>query len=111
LEIEVLYDQLLYLLDHDPSLRPDERLIMTPDIETYAPNIDAIFGHPDNGRPPLPYSIDRASETTTAVVFATFLELLELADSRFKVTDIIYLIDSELLRQAYSFTYEEIERI
>src|SRR5699024_7931293 len=75
------------------------------------PNIDAIFGHPDNGRPPLPYSIDRASETTTAVVFATFLELLELADSRFKVTDIIDLIDSEPLRQAYSFKDEDIERI
>src|SRR5699024_10635245 len=110
-EIEVLYDQLLYLLDQDPSLSPDEILIMTPDIETYAPNIDAIFGHPDNERPPLPYSIDRASETTTAVVFATFLELLELADSRFKVTDIIDLIDSEPLRQAYSFKDEDIERI
>src|SRR5699024_8561797 len=57
-EIEVLYDQLLDLLDRNPKLNPDKILIMSPDIETYAPIIEAVFDSPDEGQPSIPYSID-----------------------------------------------------
>jgi exodeoxyribonuclease V gamma subunit len=36
-EVEVLYDQLLGLFDADPALQPSDVLVMTPDIEAYAP--------------------------------------------------------------------------
>ncbi len=42
-EVEVLHDQLLYLFTALPDLRPSEVRIMTPDIERYAPHIEAIF--------------------------------------------------------------------
>src|SRR5699024_4162702 len=62
-EVEVLYDQLLALLDKNPELSPDDILIMTPDIQTYAPMAEAVFGTPDEGQPRIPYTIaDRGIE-------------------------------------------------
>ena len=42
-EVEVLYDRLLALFDHDRKLQPRDILVMTPDIDTYAPLIEAVF--------------------------------------------------------------------
>jgi len=43
-EIEVLRDQLLDMFERDPGLLPKDILVMTPDIETYAPYIQRKFG-------------------------------------------------------------------
>jgi len=39
----VLYDQILALFEDDPKLFPRDILIMAPDIETYAPLVQAVF--------------------------------------------------------------------
>ena len=43
-QVEVLRDAVLHLLEDDPDLEPRDILVMCPDIETYAPFIDATFG-------------------------------------------------------------------
>src|SRR5690606_28587329 len=43
-EVEVLHDQLLARLGADASLRPRDIIVMVPDIQIYAPHIDAVFG-------------------------------------------------------------------
>jgi len=63
-EIEVLHDQLLNLFNQHPTLLPSEVVVLTPDIETYAPTIDAVFA-PHAGTPTIPYSIADRSETQT----------------------------------------------
>ena len=40
----MLRDQLLALFDADPGLEPRDVVVMTPDIETYAPYLEAAFG-------------------------------------------------------------------
>src|SRR6266568_5769757 len=42
-EIEVLHDNLLALLEKNEGLAPRDIVVMTPDIETYAPYISAVF--------------------------------------------------------------------
>ena len=42
-EVEVLHDNLLALFDGNPQLRPEDIVVMTQDIETYAPFIQAVF--------------------------------------------------------------------
>ena len=42
-EIEVLHDNLLAMFEADPALRPADILVMSPDIETCAPFIHAVF--------------------------------------------------------------------
>src|SRR5690606_36171602 len=43
-EVEILHDQLLAAFDDDDHLQPDDFIVMVPDIEQYAPHIEAVFG-------------------------------------------------------------------
>ena len=47
-EVEVLYDQLLDCFETMPDLRPRDILVMTPEIEKYAPFIRGVFGYPES---------------------------------------------------------------
>jgi exodeoxyribonuclease V gamma subunit len=110
-EVEVLYDQLLSVLDENPDYHPDDILIMTPDIETYAPMIRAVFGSEEEGRPEIPYHIaDRGVEGSKPVSEA-FLSLLALQESRFKVTEVMDLLDSFPIRTSFDIREEEISQI
>jgi exodeoxyribonuclease V gamma subunit len=42
-EIEVLHDNLLAMFEDDSDLLPKDIIVMTPDIEAYAPYIHAVF--------------------------------------------------------------------
>ncbi|NIR66138.1 MAG: exodeoxyribonuclease V subunit gamma, partial [Aliifodinibius sp.] len=110
-EVEVLYDQLLALMDDNPELSPDEILIMTPDIESYAPFIEAVFATPNEGQPEIPYTIADRGVGGEQPVSDTFLKLLELSESRFKVTDVLDLLDSNPIREAFGFNEDELSRI
>jgi len=46
-ELEVLYDHLLDWFERDPGLAPRDILVMIPEIELYAPYIQAVFGSPE----------------------------------------------------------------
>ncbi len=50
-EVEVLRDEVLAALEEDPGLRPEDILILAPDLEVYGPLCRAILGR---GRPALP---------------------------------------------------------
>src|SRR5699024_4787611 len=43
-EVQVLHDQLLDLFERDASLEPRDVAVMVPDLATYAPCVDAVFG-------------------------------------------------------------------
>src|ERR671914_1178672 len=43
-QVEVLRDAILHLLQEDTSLEPRDVIVMCPDIETFAPLIQATFG-------------------------------------------------------------------
>ncbi|MFT4191922.1 MAG: exodeoxyribonuclease V subunit gamma, partial [Comamonas sp.] len=43
-EVEILHDQLLARLQADPALAPRDIIVMVPDIDQYAPHVEAVFG-------------------------------------------------------------------
>ena len=56
-QVEVLRDAILHRLAQDPTLEPRDVIVMCPDIETFAPLIQATFGAADEdarGRPARP---------------------------------------------------------
>ena len=110
-EIEVLYDQLLLALDENPELDPDDILIMTPDIDTYAPMIEAVFDTPDEGQPQIPYGIaDRGIEGASPAIDA-FLSILGICESRFGVTEVLDLLDATPIQEAFEFAEDELNRL
>ena len=108
-ECEVLRDQLLAALDEDRSLQARDILVLCPDLETYAPVIDAVFGIDDTTDGFLPYRIvDRSARRELAVVEA-FLTLLDLAPSRATATDVVDLLAREPVRTRFSLDENELD--
>ncbi|HKK45881.1 MAG TPA: exodeoxyribonuclease V subunit gamma [Balneolaceae bacterium] len=110
-EIEVLYDQLLSILEEKPGLTPDDILIMTPNVETYAPLIDAVFSAPDEGQPDIPFSIADRGVGSNYPAIQTFLKILHLCQGRFKVTEVLDLLDADPVRQSFGFTDDDLNRL
>src|SRR3989339_293636 len=98
-ETEVLYDQLLDLLNNDPDLVLRDIIIMSPDIESYVPFIRAVFDNPPASHMRLPYSIADRTLSKESGVISAFLSLLNLCPSRFEAPAIAALLESEPLRK------------
>ncbi|MBL4908644.1 MAG: exodeoxyribonuclease V subunit gamma [Alteromonadaceae bacterium] len=114
-EVQALHDYLLHQFNNDKTLTPKDILVMCPQVENYAPYIDAVFsrGWQDVGEkvPPLPCSIaDRVSKDSEPLV-AAFIELLQLPDSRFQVSKLIALLRLPAMQLKFSLTLEEIDKI
>jgi exodeoxyribonuclease V gamma subunit len=105
-ELEVLHDQLLDAFANDPDLKPRDIMVMLPDVNTYAPYIDAVFGryHRRQGeRDPraIPYTIaDQGERHQRPLMIA--LELLLQADQlRFTQTDLFDLLSVPAVQQRF----------
>lgn len=99
-ELEVLHDQLLMLFEQDPTLQPDDVLVMCSDIERYAPLADAVFGTRADPAA-IPYTIaDRRLEAEEPLL-RHFAELLALPGSRFEAERVLGLLEAPALRARF----------
>ncbi len=103
-EMEVLYDQLLHMFEKDPDLNPKDILVMTPDIETYSPYIQAVFDMPvdDPGR--IPFSIADRSIRKESDIIDAFLAILDLTNSRFGASQVLAVLESHTVQRKFGFT-------
>lgn len=124
-QVEVLRDCLLALFADDPTLEPRDVLIMCPEVEAYAPLVRAAFGQKvpgsvepvgDSGRPGHPAHrlrvrlADRGRAVTNPLL-GVISVLLELADGRVTVTQVLDLAASETVRRRCGFDDDDIERL
>jgi exodeoxyribonuclease V gamma subunit len=107
-ELQVLHDQLLELLSRDESLEPRDIVVMAPDIETYAPVIEAVFGARE-GQAAIPYQVaDRGVAVTHEVVDAC-IALLEVLPSRLGSGQVLDLLGHEPIRRRFGIDAEDLE--
>ena len=112
-EVEVLYDQLLSLLDrhpHHPGLRPCDIVVMTPDIDAYAPYIDAVFGAA-SGERLIPWSIADRTPPAEHALMQVFLQLLRLPGSRFEASEIASLLEVPAIRRRAGLDEAGLEKV
>ncbi len=109
-EVEALYNQILHLLENDPDLAPEDIVIMTPDIEQYAPFIEAVFGSAPTERY-LPYAISDISLKESDTIFTTLLALLSLPDSAFKASDLLLLLQMPEIMTKFHFEEQDLSLI
>lgn len=110
-EVDVLYDRLLALFETLPGLEPRDVLVMAPDIERYAPAIEAVFDQPGAGRPRLPYAIaDRPAGAGNAAARALSLAL-RLLESRFRFADVMALFDLPPVCRAAGLDENSLDRV
>lgn len=102
-EVEILHDQLLAAFNADPSLRPRDVIVMVPDVDAYAPHVQAVFGLLDINDPRhIPFSlVDQSRRQADPLVHAV-QTLLALPQSRVAVSDVLDLLDVPALRARYA---------
>ena len=109
-EVEVLHDQILAQLDSDSSLAPSDIVVMMPDIEKYAPYIEAIFGGKlsNNKEQKLPFSIADRDPQNIFKHIQAFNKLLKLPDVRFDVEAVFELLEYADIRQQFDISESEL---
>lgn len=106
-EVEILHDQLLARFAADPSLSPDQVVVLTPDIERYAPFIEAVFAARE-GVPRIPYSLADRSLRAEVPLIEAFLELLMLAQSRFAAEEVLAWLEQPAIARRAGIESEDL---
>ncbi|MCU0843807.1 MAG: exodeoxyribonuclease V subunit gamma [Spirochaetes bacterium] len=94
-EVETLYDYLLDLFEKQPDMEPHDVIIMTPDIETYGPFFEAVFGAPRSEDLRIPYSVADRSLRSENGAAGAFLAILDLYGSRFTAGQVLDIMEND----------------
>lgn len=111
-EVEVLHDQLLAALAEDSSLNPRDIMVMVPDINTYAPYIEAVFGRlPAQDSRAIPYTIaDQGQRHRNPLLIALDM-ILSAPQSRFASSDIFDLLHVPAVQRRFMLRPEQVEQL
>ncbi|MEA3274473.1 MAG: exodeoxyribonuclease V subunit gamma [Pseudomonadota bacterium] len=111
-ECQVLHDQLLGMLDTDLDLRPEDVLVMVPEISLYDPYIEAVFDQDgERCRPFIPWNLSDISLKDEHPLVLVFLQLLDLPDSRFSHSEILSYLDVPELAGHFGLDSEAVVQI
>ena len=103
-ELEVLKNALLRCLADDPGLQHRDIVVMAPDIAAYAPYLPAVFGAPAQYRDEplhIPWHVADVGLARAHPLISAFGHLLELAESRFTVSEVMDLLDVPALARRF----------
>jgi exodeoxyribonuclease V gamma subunit len=109
-EVQVLHDQLLSILktnEASPDLAPNDIVVMVPDIEAYAPYIDAVFACAYDDSYYIPFSISDRATTHTNPAASFLLSLFALPSTRFSSRDLMSILEIPMVRQRFGISESE----
>ncbi|MCL1065463.1 exodeoxyribonuclease V subunit gamma [Shewanella olleyana] len=127
-EVETLHDHLLELLssqDNTDAILPKDIVVMMPDVAAYAPYIDAVFGtsnsqqsgvfdKPRGARQSnyyIPYAIADRGAAQESPLINSFLNLLNINQSRFGLTDIISILEVPAILRKFQLDDDNLQLI
>jgi exodeoxyribonuclease V gamma subunit len=110
-ELEVLRDQLLAAFQADATLAPHDVLVMTPDIEAYAPFVHAVFGVERDALGFIPYRIADRSRRAESPVAEALLAALAVLSGRMGASDVLDLLRHEPVRARFGFDADDLSRL
>ena len=93
-QVQILRDRLLQLMAADPSLEPRHILVMTPQVDRFAPLVASVFGDTTATGVDLPWRLTDRSQQSEAGIGRTLLALLELAGERLTASALEALLES-----------------
>jgi len=109
-EVEILYDQLLHLFETNSDLEPQDVLVMTPDIEAYAPIIQAVFDHPVS-KNRIPYTISDRSQRKQSQIIDAFFMILDLPGSRLEAVSMLPILECQAVARRFNIAQDDLPMI
>ncbi|PKF63585.1 exodeoxyribonuclease V subunit gamma [Psychromonas sp. psych-6C06] len=96
-EVEILHDNLLAMFSDDSTLTPKDIIVMVPNIDQYAPYVQAVFANQalrnSESNRYIPFTISDVSAQQENPILVSFLQLLKLNQSRYTREDILALLE------------------
>lgn len=108
-QVEVLRDVLLDLFQKHPDLYPRDVLVMTPDIETYAPLVEAVFSAPISDGKAIPYRVCDAPYWRENSVAEVIRRFLLMAQDRVTASQIFDFLCLKPVLRKFDLTTEDAE--
>jgi exodeoxyribonuclease V gamma subunit len=122
-QVEVLRDAILHVLEEDETLEPRDIVVMCPDIETFAPLIQATFGAgdvtaedgdpaaPGAHRPDLRVRLADRSLRQTNPLLGVVGRIIDLAAERVTASEVLDVVDREPVRRRFGFDDDDVARL
>lgn len=113
-EVEILHDQLLAAFSADPELKPRDVIVMVPDIDHYAPHVQAVFGQYQRGQLErddpryIPFTLSDQGNRHRLPLLIALEKLLRLPELRLSVSDLLDLIDVPALRARFGIAEDDL---
>ncbi len=102
-ECQVLHDRILSAIDADPTLKPEDILVMVPEISRYAPYVEAVFRQDEHSqRPFIPWNLSDINVADEHPLVRVFLQALSLASSRFSFSELASYLEVPQIAANYS---------
>ena len=108
-EAEALYDRLLELFERFPDLRPADVLVMTPEMDSYAPALEAVFAEPGD-RPAIPFRLSDRPLVAESPLVGAFFQLLEIPHSRYELPRLAALLEIPAVARRFDLSEDEVAR-
>lgn len=108
-ELEVLHDRLLAWFEIDSALKPRDVMVMVPDMEAFAPHIQAVFGRFAPGQPGfIPYAVADTTARSSPLVQA-LEQLLSLPTARLTLLDWASLFEVAAVRKRFKVSEADVQ--
>ncbi|MDX7642106.1 exodeoxyribonuclease V subunit gamma [Aeromonas caviae] len=111
-ELEVLHDRLLALFEQDPTLTPKDVVVMMPDVNSYGPYIQAVFGKEGGkgrggARGQIPFAISDRAASQESPLLQSFLALLRLPNARFGAGELLAILEVPAVLRRFELDDDE----
>ena len=114
-QVEVLREVLTGLLAADTTLEPRNIVVLTPDVDAFAPLVGAAFTPPAGAavHPAQRFRVQVADRSVAQVnpMVTLLLDLLRLPDGRIEASTLLELCSRPGIAQRFGFTAESRERL
>lgn len=107
-ELEILHDQLLKRFNDNPGWHPGDVIVMMPDVATYAPFIEGVFGAVDH-QLAIPYAISDRNVGQVSPLLSSFLQLMKLHQSRLTLSEVLSLLEVPAVQRKFAIDPQEFE--
>ncbi|MGK2896922.1 MAG: exodeoxyribonuclease V subunit gamma [Candidatus Makana argininalis] len=107
-EIKILYNKLLFLISKDSTLKPQDIIVMAPNINNYLQAIKSIFGY-YKSKNNLPFYVSDIISKKINSISKAFITLLNIPFIKLSITEILKLLEVKSISYKFNIKNKEID--